>query len=156
MKKAAKMVIFTLILTICFGMMTSCGVKQKHDIKNVIEEFEDACNKTDVEAILNTVDPKISDMIKLALGVYGMFSEQDTGEILARISNALVGDSELDGNDFFSSIQIDVREVFLEEDNAVAKAEVQYMIAGNEYRREAEFECMYYLEEWYISSLKLN
>lgn len=156
MKGTARLVAFILALAMCFLSLTACSGKQKSEIKSVIAEFEYACNTLDVEAILNTINPKVSDKIKLALGIYGLFSDQDTGEVLESISEALIGDSELDGSDFFSSIKIEVGEITVDEESAVAEAKVQYIIAGEEYKKAAEFKCVYYLDEWYISSLKLK
>lgn len=156
MKRKIIIVVFILVLTVCLSMITACSGKQKNKIESLIAEFEYACNTSDIEAILNTITPKVSDKIKLAFGIYGMFSDQDTSEVLDSISEAIVGDSELDGKDFLSSIKIDVGDITIDEENAVVKAKVQYVIAGEEYKKDAEFKCVYYLEEWYISSLKLN
>ena len=156
MKGIFRIAVFALVITVCLGMMTACNGKQKDEIESVIAEFEYACNTSDAEAILNTITPKVSDKLKLALGIYGMFSDQDTSEVLESISDVLVGDSDLDGNDFLSSIKIDVGEISIDEESAVVEAKVQYVIAGEEYKREAKFKCVYYLEEWYISSLNLD
>ncbi len=156
MKGTDRFVSLTLLLVVCFLTMAACDGKQKNEIKSVVAEFEYACNTLDVEAILNTINPRVADKIKIALGIYGLFFNQDTSEVLESISEALIGDSELDGNDFFRSIEIEVREISLDEESAVAEAKVQYIIAGEEYKREAEFKCVYYLEEWYISSFELK
>lgn len=157
MKGIVRFVSLILVLVMCFLTMTACGdKKQKNEIESVIAEFEYACNTLDVEAILNTLNPKVADKIKLALGIYGMFSDQDTSEVLESISDALIGDSSLDGNDFFSSIKIEVGDITIDEESAIAEAKVEYIIAGEEYKKAAEFKCVYYLEEWYISSFKLK
>lgn len=156
MKSTGRFVALIMAFVMCFLTLTACNGKQKNEINSVIAEFEYACNTLDVEAILNTLTPKVADKIKLALGIYGLFSDQDTSEVLESISEALIGDSELDGDDFFSSIKIEIGEITVDDESAVAEAKVQYIIAGEEYKKAAEFKCVYYLDEWYISSLKLK
>lgn len=150
MKKTVRITVFLLSIVMICMCFSGCS---KHDeqITNLLAEFEYSCNTLDVEAMLNCISPSTADKIKFAIGIFGMISDKNTSEVLDDISASLIGDSSLDGNDFFSSIKIDVNDIEVDEDEAVVSAYVEYKINGETYNKIAEFKCVYYMEQWYIS-----
>ena len=155
MKRMVRAIALVMILVFALASLTGCG-KNKEEITNLLTEFEYACNTLDVNAILECITPKKADTIKLALGIYGMFTDKDTNEVLNDISERLIGDFELDGNDFFSSIKIAVDDIAVEDEDAIAYTTVEYKINGADYKKPAEFKCVYYMEKWYVSKFDLK
>ncbi len=140
-----------LLSALIFCMCLSGCNKNDEQITNLLAEFEYSCNTLDVDAMLNCISPSTADKIKLVISIYGMISDKNTSEVLDDISASLIGDSSLDGNDFFSSIKIDVKDIKEDGEEAVASAYVEYKINGETYNRIADFKCVYYMEKWYIS-----
>lgn len=143
-----------ILISLVIGL-SSCGAKKKEDLTNLITEFEYSCNTLDVDAILDCIDPRVSDNIKLLMGVYGMFSDKDIDEVIDELSESLIGDSSISGNDFFSSVKIDVQDIVVEDNEALVTTYVEYVIAGETFNRVAEFYCVYYMDKWYVSDFEL-
>lgn len=142
------------VLAVMIFSLGGCGKADK-EIENLMTEFEYACNTLDFDAVLNCINPKISDKIKLAAGLVGMFTETDTDEMFERLADYLSAD-EIGGTDFFSSIKIQVEEIDAEEDTAVVSAILTYELNGEQVERRATFDCIYYIEKWYISSFSID
>lgn len=147
--------IICLILVAVMMLTVFCGCGKsgsKKDIGNLILEFEYACNTLDIDALLDCITPQISSGVKTVFGLLGTFSDMDNEEIFDYITNALTSEDGLDGTEFFSSIKIEVKDVTFEDETAFVDCYVSYEINKEEMKREACFTCVYYTEEWYISS----
>ncbi len=154
MKTVIKSVVaLTLVLAMCLTLV-GCN-NDKKDINNLILEFEYACNTLDFDAVLNCIDPKISDNIRLAGGVIGMFTQTDTDEMFEKLSEYLLNDESIESSEFFSSISIDIQESEIDGENAVVSTKIKYKLADVEMEREADFYCIYYNEKWYISDFAI-
>lgn len=155
MKRTARTVALALIIVMAIASLSGCG-KSEEQITNLLAEFEYSCNTLDIEAMLECVEPSTADKIKIALSIYGMFADKSTSEVLNDISEGLIGDSALDGNDFFSSIKIDIKDMKVKGEEAVVSAFVEYKINGETFNRIADFKCVYYIEKWYISEFSFE
>lgn len=148
---------FVLSLALMFSF-AGCD-KSDTEIENLMTEFEYACNTLDFDAALNCITPKVSDKIKVAVNIFGMFTSQDTDVLFEKLAEVLAGNAEINGTDFFESIQIDIQEIVFDEeyeDVAYVMAYITYDLAGEEIMSEATFTCDYYTEKWYISSFTFN
>lgn len=150
MKKTVRTVILLLIVVLASTGLSACA-KDQEKITSLLAEFEYSCNTLDVESILDCIHPSMADKMKLAAGVIGKLTGKDTSEVLENISTWLIGDSALDGNDFFSSIKIEVEDIKIDGEEAIASTLVAYKINGAPFNRRAEFKCTYHMEKWYIS-----
>lgn len=148
MRKSIISVIAVIVSIAMVLSLSSCGGSDK-DIKNLLAEFEYACNTLDFDAVLNYIDPKVSDKVKLAVGVVGMFTDSDTDELFDSLADYLSKD-DIGGKEFFSSIKIKVEKISVEDENATVSTTITYNINGEEMVREASFYCTYYTEKWYI------
>lgn len=129
--------------------------KTDTEIENLMTEFEYACNTLDFDAVLNCITPKVSDKIKVGANILGMFTSQDTDVLFEKLAEVLARNSEINGTDFFESIQIDVQEIVVDEEDediAYIVTYITYNLAGEDITSEAVFTCEYYVEKWYISS----
>lgn len=140
----------SMLLTLC-----ACSNTSNKAIEDLMTQFESACNSLDLDAVLNCVNPQISDKIKIGLGIVGMFTQTDTNELFEKLALALSSD-DLGGSDFFSSIKIHIEQVAVDDDTATVNALLRYNVAGSPTQREATINCVYYAERWYISSFSVN
>ena len=155
MKTAHRIAALVLLVALILGCLTGCS-GDRRKINGLLAEFQRACNSLDIDSILECIDPRTADVIKLAVGLYGLFSDQDTGEALRNISEALIGGLALRDSEFFLSIKIDPKEIRINGEEAIVSAAVQYTVNGETYDRLAEFLCVDYLEKWYISRFDLQ
>ena len=145
--------VMTIVLSIAMIFsLTGCSGSNK-EIENLMTEFEYACNTLDFDAVLNCINPKVSDKIKIAAGFVGMFT--DTDEMFESLADYLSSD-DIGGTDFFSSIKIDVKDISVEDESATVAATLTYELNGEEVVRESTFNCIYYTEKWYISSFTID
>lgn len=144
------MLVVTLVLSLC-----GCR-NDKGEIENLMTEFEYSCNELGIDAMLDCIDPAISDKIKLATGIASMFTNKDSDELTEELVGMLTGDSSLNADDFFSSIKIETKEIKTKKETGTADAIVEYSIAGEKFKKEATFNYVYNMEKWYISSFNLK
>lgn len=144
------MLITTMVLSLC-----GCS-NDKGEIENLMTEFEYSCNEMDIDAMLNCIDPAISDKIKLATGIAGMFTDKDSDELTEELVGMLTGDDSLNAGDFFSSIKVETTDIKTKKETGTANAIVEYSIAGEKFKKEAAFDYVYNMDKWYISSFKLK
>ena len=151
-----KIIISITAIVISIAMLvslTGCGGSKK-EIENLMTEFEYACNTLDFDAVLNCINPKISDKVKLAMGFVGMFTETDTDEMFEKLAEYLSKD-DIGGTDFFSSIKIKVDDISISSDTATVSTTLTYKVNGDEVVRESNFKCIYYTKKWFISSFSI-
>lgn len=144
------MLIATMVLSLC-----GCS-NDKSEIENLMMEFEYSCNELDIDAMLNCIDPAISDKIKLATGIAGMFTDKDFDELTEELIGMLTGDDSLNADDFFSSIKVETTDIKTKKETGTANAIVEYSIAGEKFKKETTFDYVYNMDKWYISSFKLK
>ena len=135
--------------------LCSCGSK-KGEIENLMTEFEYSCNELDIDAMLDCIDPAISDKIKLATGIASMFTDKDSDEMIESLVGMLTGDTTLNAKDFFSSIKISTEDIKTKKEAGTANALVEYNIAGSNFKKEAVFEYVYKTGKWYIAKFSFK
>lgn len=147
---AALILIIALSVSIC-----ACG-SQNNEIKTLTNNFENSCNKLDMNAMLDCIDPEISGSVKKLTGLIGMFSDKDTDELLDSFAKVLFSELPENSKEFFSSIKIKLDNIEIEEDSASASAEITYEISGEDNKSNANFEYTRIDEKWYISNLDIE
>lgn len=144
------MLIATLVLSLC-----GCS-NDKSEIENLMMEFEYSCNELDIDAMLDCIDPAISDKIKLATGIASMFADKDSDELTEELVGLLTGEETINANDFFSSITIETKDIKVKKETGSSEAVVEYSLAGEKFKKNAELEFIKTLDKWYISGFKLK
>ena len=147
---AALILIIVLTVSIC-----ACG-DQNNEIKTLTKNFENSCNKLDMNAMLDCIDPDISGSVKKLTGLIGMFSDKDTDELLDSFAKVLFSELPENSKEFFSSIKIKLDNIKIDEDSASATAEITYEISGEDNTSNANFEYTRIDEKWYISNLDIE
>lgn len=147
-----------LVIVLSLALMvslTGCKVGNNKDIKNLLAEFESSCNSLDFDAVLDCINPQISDKVNLALGLVGMFTDTDKDELFEKLAGFLSKD-DIKGAEFFSSIKIEVKDIAVEDKDATVSTIITYNINGDETTRESTFYCSYYIDEWYINAFTIE
>ena len=154
MKKCRKYLALLVVVVIAISSLTACG-SNKNAIKATISNFEKACNEVDLNAMLACIDPKVSGKIEAVTGLASMFTDMGSEELLDALAELLVDDETLDADVFFSTIEITVGEIAVNEDSATAYAKVKYG-AEETTEKNAVFECVCKEENWYISGFNFD
>ena len=154
MKKFKSIAALILIIVLSVSMC-ACGT-QNNEIKTLTKNFENSCNKLDMNAMLDCIDPDISGSVKKLTGLIGMFSDKDTDELLDSFAKVLFSELPENSKEFFSSIKIKLDNIEIDEDKASATAEITYEISGEDNTSNANFEYTRIDEKWYISNLDIE
>ena len=88
MKKFKNFVALILIIVLSVSVC-ACG-NQNNEIKTLTNNFENACNKLDMNAMLDCIDPDISESVKKLTGLIGMFSDKDTDDLLDSFAKGIL------------------------------------------------------------------
>lgn len=155
MRKSLKNIIVFLLLFVIVLSMSACD-NQNNEIKTLTKNFENSCNKVDMNAMLDCIDPDISESVKKLTGLIGMFSDKDTDELLDNFAKVLFSELPENSKEFFSSIKIKLNSVEIEDDKASASAEITYEISGEENKSNANFKYICIDKKWYISDLNFE
>ena len=139
-----------LCLSIC-----ACS-NQNNEIKTLTNRFEKSCNKIDLNAMLDCIDPDISNSIKTVTGIIGLFSKNDTDEILDKFAGLLFRELPKNSKEFFSSIKIKLGDIEKDENKAFASAKIEYNISGEAKETNASFEYICVGDKWYISDFNIE
>lgn len=155
MRKSLKNIIVFLLLFMIVLSMSACD-NQSNEIKSLTKNFENSCNKVDMNAMLDCIDPDISESVKKLTGLIGMFSDKDTDELLDNFAKVLFSELPENSKEFFSSIKIKLNSIEIEDDKASASAEITYEISGEENKSNANFKYICIDKKWYISDLNFE
>ncbi len=153
--KIFKMCAALILIIVLTVSMCACG-NQNNEIKTLTKNFENSCNKLDMNAMLDCIDPDISGSVKKLTGLIGMFSDKDTDELLDSFAKVLFSELPENSKEFFSSIKIKLDNIETDEDSASATAEITYEISGEDNKSNANFEYTRIDEKWYISNLDIE
>ena len=154
MKKIKSFAALILIIVLGVGMC-ACS-NQNNEIKTLTKNFENSCNKLDMNAMLDCIDPDIGGSVKKLTGLIGMFSDKDTDELLDSFAKVLFTELPENSKEFFSSIKIKLDNIETDEDSASGTAEITYEISGEDNKSNANFEYTRIDEKWYISNLDIE
>ena len=151
MKKSVALFL-AVILSVC---MFGCSA-ETNEIKTLTKNFEVACNELDFNAMLDCVEPEVSDSVKSVTSFIGMFSDKDTDEILDKVANVIFKGLPENTQEFCSSMKFAVDDIVTEENSASATAKITYEISGEPCEKSGIFEYARISEKWYISNLEIN
>lgn len=150
MKKTINAIVAVLLSVAIMLSLVGC-IGSNREIEQLMSDFEGACNRLDFNAVLDCIDPNISDKLDLAAGIVGMFADMDKEEMFEKLAG-FISKEDIGGADFFSSIKIDVKEIEVNEEEATVDVFLSYDFRDEVVEKEAVFSCIYYAEKWYISN----
>lgn len=155
MKTGIRLVSLMLVLAVFVSCFAGCS-RAEREIKSVIDEFQYCCNEEDIEGMLDTIEPDISDKVKKLAGGLGKLLGKDTSDMLESLFGLIMGDLfVVDFSDFCKNMILDVQEITVDEEGekAVVSAIMTYEMNGETYSEEVEIKCVYDMEQWYISRI---
>ncbi len=127
MKKTVSIV----LAFICIIPLAGCS-NEEEQIKILMTEFEYSCNTLDVDGILDCIHPDVTNKIKGALGVIGLFTGNDSDDILDSIASFIADNGDVDTDDFFKTFKIDVKDIECSGFTAKINLDLNYKV-GSEY-----------------------
>lgn len=154
MKKSIRAVVALLLVLATVFSLAGCG--EKDAIKNLIGDFESACNVLDLNAMLDCLAPSISKTINFAGSFIGLFTDMDIESLLDKLAALMTGEKDWSGSEFFSSIRIKVKDVAVNETSASVMTTISYTVFGKDNEKNATFKCIFENDRWYIAGFAFN
>lgn len=154
MKRMQRIIAVLLVALVLVLSMSGCGKSSK--IKDTIREFEYACQNLDLDAILDTIDPYVADPIRLALALYSGVAGEDYEDMLEDVVDSLIGAAfgdRYDPKEFLDTIRITDIKVKTKGSTATVTCELNFEIAGEQFRRDATIYMVEEDDAWYISGI---
>lgn len=92
----SKKVLFVIVALLLIGFVGSIVAEfvyspSRGKCKEMISDFQEACNKQDVNGILNCLKPSVSNPLKVAFGIGSVVTSQSSDEMFESILDALGG-----------------------------------------------------------------
>lgn len=155
MKKKLFNVLSLLLVAVLLFSFASCGANGK--IKGTISAFQKGCNDLNVSAIIETLDPSISGLLKVGTGFVGSLLGVEDEEIFNSLSSLLGDHADSIGIESFKSLKIKVNDVASNDSTADAKVTLTYTgLSGEEKTTDATISLKYSSEKWLISGVKFK
>lgn len=145
-----------LIVTMTLGM-TGCNSKASQ-IKDTLSEFEYACRNLDVDAMLDCIDPDVSDPIRLGIALFGTVADMDYEEVVEGLfGNIGRGefDSSYEAEDFLDTITVSDVKVKAQKDTAVVTCKISFELAGEAFNRDTTIDMVRKNDKWYIADFDM-
>lgn len=134
-----------------------------HQCGETLSSFEDACNKLDVGEILNCIDPKVSDPLKLVVSGISILTQSNVEEYLEQAVK-LILDGTVDfleeGEDISDVLQnMEVSPKLIRSKMGWKKStifcEMTVRISGTEIKKDIKIKMVKRNGEWYVSGISL-
>lgn len=132
--------------------MAGCGRSENAAVKGVIHDFQKACNRLDLNAMLDCIDPDEAQQLRMAAGIVGMIAGTDSDKLFDGLSNLLFSGFP-GGADLFSSIKIDIQDIKIDGDRAAASVEIACEVGGTKTTEDSTIQCVCKDGKWYIDNL---
>lgn len=152
MQKKARIYSIILVVILSLSVLTGCGNRKK--LIGLISEFENGCNSMDVKAVLKTIDPRVANKYRIGVNIIEFFSGKSSDDMLGSVFSALPDEIGENGEEILKSITFDIEEVDVGDEDAEVITTMEYEIMGESYKRQVMFRCVYYIDDWYISSIE--
>lgn len=147
MKK--RIIAFLMMLLLVFSM-TGCGAKSA--VKKTIGNFEKACKKADVDAMLDCMVPEIADPIKGISSLFGSLTGTNGTDALEELIS-MVFDSEYFDEETMKTMKIKVGDVAVKGNNATALCSFVIKEDGEKKEQDATFKLEKVEKNWKIKSI---
>jgi hypothetical protein len=143
-----------MFLCLLLTVFTACGATA--EIEDTLHEFQLAANTNSLSNILECIDPKIANPIKTVVGVVGLFkSDVSIDKYGDQLVQALMSGSDVDSEEFFTSLDIEVQKVDRDGDKAEVDTKTTYTMLGQPYISDTTFKMVERDDVWYVQGIKL-
>lgn len=160
MWRRRKFVAFAWIIIIV--MLSGCGMSRKTECRELIEEFTRSCNEKDLKAMLNCINPTVSDPIKALLTLGNIVSGQEVDQYIVEVMDSIIGD--LEGSDeteeglddqLISTIQIEPEKYHVKSEKGTIYCKAVFLINGMDMEKYVNIEVIKKHDTWYIAGITL-
>lgn len=153
-----KIILLSLIIMITL-FISGCGEEKK--CANQIQSFVSACNELDTEGILSCMDPSIADPIRITFGVIGTLTGKELNDVLDGIIHILIKglqlfNDEIEMEQIFSSMSIEVEKIKIEEEYAQIEGKISFHLFGKLVKRDVMVDMKETDQVWYIMKISLE
>ena len=150
--------IATVLLALSLSI-TLCACGDKSEIRDTIDDFEEACQELDLNDLLECIEPSTAATLRAGAGLLGNLTGQSSAELLDSVVPFLFGENYGD-SDFLNSIDIEIEDVAVNEDTATAMGTVSFLFHGKTVVKNADFRLVKQGSEkdtdWYITDIDFN
>ena len=136
-KKGILWVLLSVLLIVSLSGCKGGGIVGKSaECKSLINKFEKSCNEVDIQAILDCIDPKISDPIKAIVAIGGMVTDnvdEYLGDILEQFGSSIseiTGGSGGSAKDIVASMKLTPKKYMLDKKDGSVKCKAEFEVNG--------------------------
>lgn len=165
MKRAVSLMLTLALLIACLSGCSAFQKIVKHSsdseqkieptekVEDVIDRCNIACNNTDIEGILDCVDPQIAKPIRATLKVAKSIGGKDDEDMLNTVVGLLANSDVEDSFEVCESLDVEVDSLEQDGDTATAELKFSYELDGQKYIGTTTAKCKYMDGQWYITKL---
>lgn len=152
MKRPVKLIALILVCALLACSLTGCA---KADVSKKIKAFESACQKADVDAMLDCFNPDIVKPVKSVLGLLGISDFNSIADKLLDIIG-FIDFKDASPQETLQTLKIKTKDFnFSENDTKCAVAsEVTYKVDGEESSKTVVINLKQKDGEWFITGIK--
>lgn len=147
-KKLIRAAALALVVCLLLAAFAGCGSSSKRGVEQLLGDFERACRKLDVEAMLSCINPDVAEPILNIMKILGI---DDTEETLDKIVAFLgfFGDAGDSAEELISSIKIEPEKY--EFNDGEDECSVTAKVSCGDESETVIIECIEKDGSWYIS-----
>ncbi len=148
--------ILSLVVAVTFGM-TGCTSKASQ-IQDTLSEFEYSCRNSDVNVILNCIDPDVADPIRIAIALFSTMTGEDYENIVDGLFDHLEGEpfgASFDAKRFLSTISFSDEKLKTKKNTAKVTCKMNFEVAGVQFTRDTVIDMVKLDGKWYIAGFDL-
>lgn len=156
MKKNRRFICLVVLLVMAV-QLTACGGKE--ECRNVLDEFEYACNELDVDAMLRCINPEIADPIRLGLALFVNVTDTDIEDIVDQVAEILISSMDevnIDASEMFHSMELETTKIKVKGKNASVYVNISFETMGMEMEKYGVFQMIQVNDTWYIESFSFT
>ena len=161
-KKGILWVLLSVLLIVSLSGCKGGGIVGKSaECKSLINKFEKSCNEVDIQAILDCIDPKISDTIKAIVAIGGMVTDnvdEYLGDILEQFGSSIseiTGGSGGSAKDIVASMKLTPKKYMLDKKDGSVKCKAEFEVNGMKTTKMLKISVVKKNDEWYISGISV-
>ena len=155
MKKIGGKIALLLLCAVFVVQATACG-GANGKCREVIKNFETACNDGDVDGMLDCITPSISTPAKLAVGVTNLIPGVDLSDTLTEVLGKIMKstDVDVDASSLFSTMKLDITKSKKDSKDRLVYVDISYEVLGTPINSYGVFRMEEDHKEWYIKSFQ--
>lgn len=152
-RRSIRLLATGIVILLMISSLSACEGSSKKANK-LLTEFEHACNTLDIDAMHNCIVPAVAGPVRASLSLFGFLAQKGTDEVFGQMAGLLSGNSNLNGNEFFSSEEIESKRVKISGKTLQAGASLSYRLIGQTCKKDALFVFKKSNDKWYIAGFK--